>query len=186
MDVRLEKQLEPTVTDQQEKAIDAFFSAVEGLRQLGVVRSSKYLGDIAEFLCCNLLGMELATNKRQAGYDGLIQGLKCQVKFSGGASNTVDLGDPKAYDILVIVLGPDSALRPVTATKKWLIYKIPSNVIEQTAPVHTKGVRRFTKQQIPQKYFVGEFSSLRAGDSLLYDDVNADAIAAGCAVVHCD
>lgn len=49
----------------QEKAIDAFFSAVDDLKQLGVVRSGKYLGDIAEFLCCNFLKMELAESKKQ-------------------------------------------------------------------------------------------------------------------------
>lgn len=155
-----------SLTDQQERAIDTFFSAVETLRQLGVIRSGKYLGDIAEFLCCNLLHMELAKSKKQTGHDGMIQGLRCQVKFSGGASTTVDLGKPDAYDRLIIVLGPDSALRPPGLSRRWIIYNVPSEVVIEKVP-HRDGYRRYTKQQIPQRYLVGEFSSLSAVEMAL-------------------
>ncbi|WP_419692474.1 hypothetical protein ACN262_23355 [Burkholderia gladioli] len=159
-------QHELPVADHQEKAIDAFFSAVDDLKQLGVVRSGKYLGDIAEFLCCNFLKMELAESKKQEGHDGIIQGLRCQVKFSGGTSTTVDLGNPGAYDRLIVVLGPDSALRPTDVSGRWIIYNIPSEVVLRKKP-HQDGIRRYTKKQLPQSYRVGGFSSLSAAELAL-------------------
>jgi hypothetical protein len=162
----LQQDIGISLTDHQERAIDTFFSAVETLTQLGVIRSGKYLGDIAEFLCCNLLHMELAESKKQTDHDGMIQGLRCQVKFSGGASTTVDLGKPNAYDRLIIVLGPDSALRPPGLSSRWIIYNVPSEVVIEKVP-HRDGYRRYTRQQIPQRYLVGEFSSLSAVEMAL-------------------
>jgi len=145
----------------QEQAIVDFFSAVARLRDLGVIRSNKHIADIAEFVCCNFLGMELVASGNHPGYDGVIDGETCQVKFSGGKSNTIDLGDPAGYDRLIIVLGPDSNLRPTGKSERWLIYSIPSAVVDQCKP-HGDGMRRYSKGQIPQQHFVGGFNALDA------------------------
>jgi hypothetical protein len=156
----------PSMTHRREEAIDAFFAAVAELKQVGVIRSNKYLGDIAEFLCCNFLHMELAANKTQNGHDGVVQGFRCQVKFSGGSSTTIDLGDPTAYERLIIVLGPESVLRPTGSSGRWILYNIPKEVVMARAS-HTDGVRRFTKNQIPQDYLVGCFTSLTEAERAL-------------------
>lgn len=100
------------MTEEEAQAIGEFYAAVDRLKSLKIVRSDKYLGDIAEFLAKSELGMTIAESQRQEGYDGHIGERKLQVKYSGGTSNTVDAGDPSAYDDLVIILGPQSVLRP--------------------------------------------------------------------------
>ena len=146
--------------NQQEVAIDAFFSSVDRLKDLGVIRSNKYLGDIAEFLCSNLFDMQLADSQKQKGHDGMIDGLRCQVKFSGGSSQTIDLGSPELYDRLILVLGPESVLRPQGSDGRWLVFNIPSVVILAKAP-HRDGLRRYTRGQLPLEYFMGGFDFLK-------------------------
>lgn len=48
-------------------AIEEFFAAAEKLKKFGIIRSDKYLGDIAEFLVVSQLGMSLASSGREAG-----------------------------------------------------------------------------------------------------------------------
>ena len=99
------------ITPAQKRALKQFYDAVDKLKRLRIIRSDKYLGDIAEFLCDVALGVVLAESGRHPGYDGLIEKSKIQVKYSGGKSNTVDCGDPAKYEILFIVLGKKSKLR---------------------------------------------------------------------------
>jgi hypothetical protein len=160
-----------SMSSQQEIAIDCFFSSVDRLRDLGVVRSNKYLGDIAEFLCSNLFGMELAESKKQKGHDGTIDGLRCQVKFSGGSSQTIDLGNPELYDRLIIVLGPESALRHQGTEGRWLVFNIPSEVILRKN-LHNDGLRRYTKAQLPLDHFVGGFNFLKEIESSLLHSIS--------------
>jgi hypothetical protein len=145
--------------DEQDAAISDFFSAVQKLQSLGVIRSNKHIADIAEFICCEFLGMTLVKSGSQSGFDGWINGEKCQVKYSGGKSTTIDLGNPDEYEHLFIVLGPGSALRPKNKVERWLVYSISSEVVKQVMP-HTDNMRRYTRNQLDDRYFVKGFNML--------------------------
>ncbi|ALI04010.1 hypothetical protein C1Y08_00630 [Pseudomonas sp. FW306-02-F02-AA] len=141
------------MTEEEAQAIGEFYAAVDRLKSLKIVRSDKYLGDIAEFLAKSELGMTIAESQRQEGYDGHIGERKLQVKYSGGTSNTVDAGDPSAYDDLVIILGPQSVLRPDKLSDPYVYYRIPSEVVKMKA-AHADKKIRFSVRQIPQSYRV--------------------------------
>lgn len=133
--------------DEQHEAIALFFDSVAKLKSTGVVRSDKYLGDIAEFLCKKNTGMTLAASQRQPGHDGLRDGERIQVKFSGGKSTTIEAGDPEQYDVLYVVLGPDSSLRKASDPEGYVFLQIPSSV-GRMRPPHGDGKRRFTRAQL--------------------------------------
>jgi hypothetical protein len=139
------------MTETQAQAIEQFFAAVDLLKSLKVVRSDKYLGDIAEFICKDQFGLELAASGRQPGHDGHIGDLKVQVKFGGGSSTTIDCGHPEQYDELLIVLGPKSVLRGEGKPKGFIVYRIPSAVVVRKTP-HADGKRRYTRGQLPHEY----------------------------------
>lgn len=117
------------VMNRQLEAIKAFFKAVEELKSSGVVRSHRYLGDIGEFICKKYLHLRLAKSRRQVGHDGEIDGKKVQVKYHGGKSTTVNCGDPSAYSLLLIVLGPKSVLRPKGVKGTFLVYQFASDEV---------------------------------------------------------
>jgi hypothetical protein len=112
------------ITSRQKRALKEFFEAVQELRDCQIIRSGKYLGDIAEFICQVAFGIVLAKSGRQVGHDGMLGKDKVQVKYSGGNSRTVDCGDPDAYSILLIVLGPGSVLRRDAESCQFLIYQL--------------------------------------------------------------
>ncbi|EGR2773252.1 TPA: hypothetical protein ACMDOR_003550 [Vibrio parahaemolyticus] len=135
------------------KAIAEFYAAADKLRKLKVVRSDRYLGDIAEFIAKSSLGMELAENCREKGYDGLINNRKVEVKYNGGKSITVNAGKPETYDELIIILGPRSVMRLPELSDEYVIYRIPSSYVSQKSP-HKDGIIRFAKGDLKEKYRV--------------------------------
>ena len=48
-----------------------FFQITEELRKEQIINSSRYLGDIAEYICEKIYLLELCPNKREIGYDAL-------------------------------------------------------------------------------------------------------------------
>lgn len=94
------------MTPEQESAIARFFEAVERLEELDVIRSSRFLGDIGEFLCADTFGTVLADELRLPGYDGTHEGKRVQVKFNNSPTgNNINVGDPDKYEELVVILG---------------------------------------------------------------------------------
>lgn len=94
------------------KAIHNFFKAVEKLQELGIVRSSKYLGDIGEFLASRSFSLKLTESQRQKHIDAQKKGKKYQIKFHNAQVGTnINIGDPTKYDFLIIVIGPKSKIR---------------------------------------------------------------------------
>ena len=72
-------------------AIIDFKSSFKELKGSGVIRSHRYLVDLAEFLCANALKIDLATNLRQTGHDGIRADLRAQIKYSGGTKINIDV-----------------------------------------------------------------------------------------------
>lgn len=98
--------------DDQHLAIAEFFDAVDKLERAGVIRSSRFLGDIGEFLCADTFGTSLVDSLREPGHDGFYEGRRVQVKFNNSPTgNNINVGDPATYEELVVVVGPRSKLR---------------------------------------------------------------------------
>lgn len=114
-----------TVT--QKAAILAFFDAVQELKESMVIRSDRYLGDLAEFLCADEFQIDLAKNLREAGYDGTRGPVKVQVKYGGGKKTNVDLGDPDNYEEIYIVLGRGSVVRAATPDGDFIVYRLTAD-----------------------------------------------------------
>lgn len=136
------------ITDEQMKAIGEFFASADRLKALEIIRSDRYLGDIAEFMAKTQLGMTMAASCREPGHDGHIDGKRVQVKFNGGTSITIDVGDPNTYDELIVILGPNSVMRATDLPEPYVIYRISSEVVKQKPP-HRDGKLRLAKGDLP-------------------------------------
>jgi len=93
-------------------AINKFFEAAKELKNLGVIVSDRFLGDIGEYIFTKtILGAALEVNKRTKGHDSIFNGKKYQVKLNNSPTKTnIDIGDPNEYDVLIVIIGPDSCL----------------------------------------------------------------------------
>jgi len=119
-------------------ALTNFASAIKELKDSGVIRSHRYLGDIAEFLCADAYKIDLATNLREAGHDGVRDDIRVQIKYAGGTKTNVDFGDPLKYEELYIVLGKESKVRGHQNAADFLIYKMTSEEVK-ALPLTNKG-----------------------------------------------
>lgn len=125
----------PQSSEEVKKAIDNFFCAIGCLKELGVIRSGSYLGDLGEYLACKHYHIKLAESLRNEGYDGIIKNgrkeEKVQVKYHNAAIGTnIKLGDPRKYDSVIVVLGPESTLRQSELEETFLLYKFSSEEVE--------------------------------------------------------
>jgi hypothetical protein len=109
--------------------LKSFAAAVKELKDSEVIRSDRYLGDIAEFLCADAYGINLTTNLREVGHDGLREELKVQIKYAGGTKTNMDFGDPAKYDEVYVVLGKGSFVRRFPHDADFLIYKNTSDEV---------------------------------------------------------
>jgi hypothetical protein len=115
--------------ERQQRALIRFNNSIRELKAAGVIRSDRYLGDIAEFLCADAFGIDLATNQRQAGHDGFRQNMKVQIKYGGGKKTNMDLGDPSTYDEVYVVLGKDSVVRKHVHPADFLVYRLTADEV---------------------------------------------------------
>ena len=121
------------INQRQATAIMEFMDAVRKLREVGVIRSDNILGDIGEFLAASEFGLQLAKSPRQQDHDTEGSNDKVQIKFHNSTKGTnIRLGNPDAYDRLIIVLGPDSCLRPLNATTgQYCLYEFSALHVKQ-------------------------------------------------------
>lgn len=101
------------MTPVQAAAIGSFFKAVAELEACGVFRSSRYLGDIGEFICqAAFPEIKLVAQLRQRGHDAFHGEDRVQIKFNNSTEgNNINVGNPGNYEVLIVVLGPRSKLR---------------------------------------------------------------------------
>ncbi|WP_315139142.1 hypothetical protein [Achromobacter marplatensis] len=114
------------MNEKQRVAIKQFIVAVRGLKDASVIRSHRYLGDLAEFLCADRLKVNLSTNLREVGHDGVRETLRAQIKYGGGKKTNMDLGDPSKYEEIYVVLGKESVIRKQLCDADFQIYKFTS------------------------------------------------------------
>lgn len=151
------------MNQRQQRAIISFAASIDELKDAGVIRSDRYLGDLAEFLCADAFGIDLVTNLRQAGHDGMREQLRAQIKYGGGTKTNVDLGDPSTYEEIYVVLGKESVVRRYAHDADFLIYKLTAE--EVAAMGQTK----------KGKYSCGANPFLRAPDQVIFLSNGGDA-----------
>lgn len=151
------------MNQRQQIAISGFAASIKELKDAGVIRSHRYLGDLAEFLCADAFSIDLVTNLRQTGHDGIREQLRVQIKYGGGTKTNVDLGDPESYEEVYVVLGKESVVRSYPHDADFLIYKLTSE--EVFAIGQTK----------KGKYSCGATSFRHAPDKAIYLTGGSDA-----------
>jgi hypothetical protein len=120
--------------DQEVKrALRGFLAAQVQLAQLGVIHSRDYIGDIAKHLCTVAYGFEPRRSRQPAGYDGTIGAIKTRVQVNNCPTGTkVMLAGPLEFEQLVVILGPNSTLRPDGLEDTFVLYRFTrQEVIEQ-------------------------------------------------------
>ena len=122
------------MTPRQLAALKQFTAVVKELRDSGVIRSHRYLGDIAEFVCMRTHNVVLEENLRAPGHDGIRGNKRVQVKYGGGTKTNVSLGNPDTYEEILVVLGPDSVLRDKAETADLLIYTLTAEDVRACTP----------------------------------------------------
>lgn len=100
-----------------------FFSAQKGLSQLDIIQSRDYVGDIGRYLCQVTYDLELA--EPPAAYDGRLGDAKVLVRFNNcPKSAPVWVADDAEFDELLVVLGPNSWLRPPGVQAEFVFYRL--------------------------------------------------------------
>ena len=107
------------------RALRGFFSDQAKLAQLGVIRSRDYIGDIARYLCTVVYGFEPKRSRQPAGYDGTIGTAETRIQINNCPTGTkVRLTEPFEFEQLVVVLGPNCALRPEGVEDAFIFYRL--------------------------------------------------------------
>ena len=120
------------MTEEQLNAITDFFEIATRLQELEVIRSSRYLGDIGEFLCKEHFGINLEESLRSEGHDATDDNSRIQIKFSNSEKgNNINVGNPEQYERLIVVIGPNSKLREGEhANNEFKLYSFPSSKVK--------------------------------------------------------
>ena len=114
-------------------ALDAIVRARRTLAELGVVRSQRLIADFGEWFGCQLLGVELASSRTQAGWDIGTSNRRIQVKTHAKAATnrarrtTLNKDELDFDELLIIVLNEDYRIRS--------IYLIPHADVLRLAPL---------------------------------------------------
>ena len=121
-------------------SIKIFYQTIDLLKSLNVIRSDSVFGDIGEYLCTLVFDeLELVPEKTNEGFDAKIENKKIQIKFSNSKdAKNIDLGSPDKYDILIVVLGKNSAHRMVDdSNEDFIFYKYTSEEVKQKFTVQS-------------------------------------------------
>jgi len=120
------------MTDDQLKAITDFFDIATRLEELEVIRSSRYLGDIGEFLCKEKFDIDLEEGLRSEGHDATDENGRIQIKFNNSTKgNNINVGNPTKYERLIIVVGPNSKLKEAEhLANEFRLYSFPSSTVK--------------------------------------------------------
>ena len=111
------------------RALDDLVEAKRKLRECGVLRSERFVGEIGEWFVKSILEAKRAETSSQKGWDLLLDGKKIQVKThaKGDDNNarwTEIKYDKEAFDELIVVI----------FTKEFHLkefYRIPINIVMQ-------------------------------------------------------
>jgi hypothetical protein len=107
-------------------ALKSFFTAQGKLHELGVIGSKHYIDDIAVYLGSEVYGMEpVEKGQKSLGYEGLIGDSKVAVRLTNCPTGTpIRVPAPVAFDELIVVLGPNSWMRPEGIDGEFICYRL--------------------------------------------------------------
>jgi hypothetical protein len=137
-------------------SIRIFFETVQNLKDEKIIRSSKYSGDIGEYICQELYGLNLSVNQREVGYDALdSNNTKYQIKVNNSVQKTnQDIGNISSYDRLLLLVTNESRMFDKRYENAFmLIYNIP--VHELSGNYIAKSALRFIR---PDKFLDRELN----------------------------
>jgi hypothetical protein len=110
--------------EETKHALRGFLSTQAKLAQLGVIHSRDYIGDIARYVCAIVYDFEPKRSRHPAGYDGTIGTVRTRVQINNCPTGTkVMLAEPLEFEQLVVMLGPNSTLRPDGLEETFVLYK---------------------------------------------------------------
>ncbi|WP_343740304.1 DUF6998 domain-containing protein [Delftia tsuruhatensis] len=125
----LERSATPMQTATPRAALSALSDALMALREAGIIRSTRFIGDIGEWYVATLYHGELSSNQAQKGWDILERstGARLQVKTQTfdpkNAWNYLNT-HPDLFDRLVVVI-----LHPTLKIRD--LYDIPADQLSQ-------------------------------------------------------
>ena len=104
-------------------ALKQFFAAQDILDRRDVINSNDYIEDIKKYLCAAVYDMQVS-EKNLTAYDGTIGIAKVQIRFNNCNKGTkVTFHGEDVFHELVVILGPDSVLRPAGITAEFIFYR---------------------------------------------------------------
>jgi hypothetical protein len=107
-------------------ALKSFFSAQGKLHEFGVIGSKHYIDDIVVYLCSEIYGMEpVGKGQKSLGYEGLIGASRVAVRLTNCPTGTpIRIAAPVAFDELIVILGPNSWMRPEGIDAEFICYRL--------------------------------------------------------------
>jgi hypothetical protein len=115
------------MNNKEKSLIINFFKITEELRKEKIINSSRYLGDIAEYICEYIYLLKLCDNKRERGHDAVdckTGKIKYQIKINNSTEKTnQDIGKKEHYDYLLLLITSSSKLYTSNPNYKIAIYK---------------------------------------------------------------
>lgn len=145
-----------TLETDAKNSISTFFTSVSILSDNGIIRSSKYSADIAEFICSKFYDLKLCPNQRQRGYDAFdINKRKVQIKINNSSKKTnQSIGDKTQYDDLYLLITSKSLLFNKKFDQAFLLlYKIPSSSIIKEKYIANKFIKTLIPDLMLDKNF---------------------------------
>jgi len=116
------------MTEKDKSLIKQFFELTTELRNEKIINSSRYLGDIAEYICEKRYSLKLCDSKREIGHDAVDSEtgkIKYQIKINNSTEKTnQDIGNKEHYDYLLLLITSDSKLYSSNIKHKIALYKI--------------------------------------------------------------
>ena len=109
-----------------------FFSSTDDLIEKGIIRSSKYTADIAEYLCQEIYELTLCKSQREPGFDGKDKNNKVyQIKINNSKKKTnQEIGNPNQYDFFLLMITSNSKLFDNRLKDTFIaIYKLNSEIL---------------------------------------------------------
>ena len=118
----------PTVVAKLNIFVKEFNDAQTKLNKLGIILTKNYAHDITRYLCKEIYDMELAD--RREDYDGMIDNSKIKLYFNScPIGHPVKFGELGCFDEAIVVLGPNSKLRPENISDDFIFYRFTVNEI---------------------------------------------------------
>ncbi len=137
------------IDNETKNVLKNYFSATDDLMDKGIIRSSKYIADIAEYLCQEIYGITLCENQRKPGYDGVDKGnKKYQIKMNNSKKRTNQyIGNPQKYDFLLLMITSNSKLFIPSIEDTFIsVYRINSKNLLGRKYIAKKYIRQETPE----------------------------------------